>query len=173
MNKKILLYLPIILLSLVVMTSCNDEDEMAALLLYDDQGTQSATISFDMQYVGSTPFNDLITQGIDVSVTNHNNESINDVSIYLTGVTPSSYLADYSTEGKFISLIEAGSTTSPDEYWCYNCGETDEIYVGHFWVNTYSWAGSGNSFEAEFDVSFYHNGNYYSVQESKTFYAKK
>ncbi|MFW6350897.1 MAG: hypothetical protein ACOC2E_00785, partial [Bacteroidota bacterium] len=74
MNKKILLYLPIILLSLGMMTSCNDEDEMAALLLYDDQGTQSATISFNMQYVGSTPFNDLITQGIDVSVTNQNNE---------------------------------------------------------------------------------------------------
>ncbi|MFW5758842.1 MAG: hypothetical protein ACOCYO_09185 [Bacteroidota bacterium] len=173
MNKKIPFYLPIMLLLLVMITACNDEDEMAALLLYDDQGAQSATISFNIQHVESTPVNDLITQGIDVSVTNQNNESIYDVSIYLTNVTPSGYVDDFSEDGKFISFIEAGSTISPDEYWCYNCGETNEVYIGNFWINTYSWAGYGNNFEAEFDISFYHNGNYYSLQESKTFYAKK
>lgn len=172
-NMEKTIYLSIIsIFTLLGFLSCNDEDEIAGMLLYDNQGSIAVNISFNMQHAAMFPFSEITTHGLDVSVTNNNDNPVTDVYITITEVSPYSDWAEYSTESKYISYIDSWSTEEPTEYWCYNCNTADEDYIGHFWVDTYSWVSNGSNIEVTFSIEFIHNGNQQTIEQTRSFITK-
>lgn len=153
--KKLLLYLPVLFVSLALITSCNDQKENIVNAMFVDDGSggggngggvdtdlnYNVQISYDADvndYLnrddGSAEWNEIV--GFDFYVQNPNNTSINNVSVQISSFSPSTIISDYTTDAASIELISAFSQRRLDNYWCFNCDTADEIRIGNFYIVT-------------------------------------
>lgn len=161
-----------VLFSMFSLTSCNETDMVAEMLLYGESGN-NANFSFSMTYASYFPFEDITTHGLDISITNNSEDPLTDVSVSIIEVNPFSDWSDYSSDSRLIGTIAPGSTSEPENYWCYNCNTIDEVYIGHFWVDTYSYISSGNNMEVVFSIEYSYNGDVNTIEQTRSFSTNK
>lgn len=162
---KILKQAMILLLLLIVISSCEDAPEGIQGALFDDESSQLTPLSvtfsltYDSNSNGVVNWNEVV--GYDVYVRNTLPSIINSVVIEITGVSQSSSISEYSTETREITFITSSSTKKSDTYWCYDCNTASEIYIGNFYIVTEFGSGT-SSLTVNYDITFDYEGNEYT-----------
>lgn len=156
MKKLSFLYLSIFIVIGVI--SCEDAPEGIQAALFDETGTNTPALSFSASISYDTGGNFLANWdelvGIDVQVTNNLDNLVTDIEIQLIDFQESSNVVEFPSETREISFLSQFSTVTPQNYWCFNCNEFNEIRIGNFYFVTTP--GSGNAdmtltFRASFD----------------------
>lgn len=171
MNYLRSLFIPsVLLLSLCFFISaCEETDSVASALLYEDDG-DSGGISFSLRNATQWDLgNGVILYGIDIEVTNSTeNESAQDIRLDLVGVTPNSFVSDYSTDRREMSFLSASQSQIFSNYWCFYCDQSNEARVGNFYVIIDKAAGSGAAYQLEFSGRYRLAGENVDVNFSRS-----
>lgn len=131
-------------------SGCEDSDSVASALLYEDRDTGilsfSATPARQWDIGGNS-----ILYGIDVEVTNEaNSRTARNLRLNMTGISPTTFVDNFGTESRQMDFLTASSSRTFTNYWCFFCGESNEIRIGNYYVIISKSAGSGRLYELEF-----------------------
>jgi len=185
--KKLFIYLPVLFISLGLITSCNDQKENITNAMFIDDGSgggggggggSDTDLNYSPQLVYDADINDFLNRddgsaewneivGFDFYVQNTNSSTISNVSVQISSVSPSSYVSEYTTDPAQIEFISAFSQQRMDNYWCFNCDTEDEIRIGNFYIVTID--GNGRvDLTINYSITYTLDGNFNSETYSQT-----
>ncbi|MCH8568366.1 MAG: hypothetical protein LAT67_08890 [Balneolales bacterium] len=156
--KKYILAICLSVFMMLMLSSCDETDRVASVLLYDDDSSLT-TVSFTMNRASAYRLSDGVPiYGLDVFVRNEGETSISSVEITLISVSPSSAYSEFSTERRSISSVLPGQNVRPDFYWCFRCGEATERRIGNFYVFTFTNQSGGQTINVTYRISYRQDG---------------
>ena len=144
---------------LIAISGCEeDPGNITGIIFNENEGNSSSNdvplniiFRYDSNGNNIANWNEMI--GLDVSVRNATSQTIRNVSIQITSITPSSVWSLYDSDAKIIGTIAPNASVSPTTYWCFNCDSSSEIRIGHFYIDLASGSGS-TSMSVNFQVNY-------------------
>lgn len=165
----------------VFMLSCDDSPEGIQNALFDESGVEQPEL--DLSFTFRNDVNNLLDNSktlngipnwseriyFDAIITNRLEESVSDVQLSITGVDNTSLVNNWNTDVLEFGFISRFDSAVPGTYWCFNCNESNEFYLGRTWVIT-SLSGSGTaSVTINLRITFSYQGSFYSQDATHTF----
>jgi len=165
----------------MIFISCDEEPEGIQNALFDDIGSTSPEL--DLSFTFRNDVNNLIdpvkTQNgtanwseriyFDALITNGLDDSVSDVELSITGVDNASLITDWNSAVLDFGFISRFDSAVPGTYWCFNCNEATEVYLGRTWVVT-SLSGFGTStVTINLRITFTYQGSFISQDLTHSF----
>ena len=140
-----------LLMLLLLISGCDESDDIASALLYQDDG-DTGGVSFTMRTVDQWDLGDgTILYGVDVEVFNTTeSEPAENIRLDLVEVSPDSFLQNFSAERREMSFLSPSQSQLFDSYWCFYCDQSNEVRVGNYFVIISQSAGSGERYNLRF-----------------------
>ena len=159
------------------MLSCEEyEPESITNALFDNEGSSQMApeitvdniLTYDANSNGYIEWGEAV--GFDIYIQNLSETEIQDISIFINEITPAyNYYSHESIEAPvYIDFVSPYGSQKSEQYWCFNCGTIDEIYVGNF-VFQVTESNTGTAYlELDIHVEYYQNNSFYSSDVTKS-----
>lgn len=178
--KRFKILFTIICLAILI-TSCEESPEGIQNALFDETGGDQPEL--DLSFTFRTDVNNLLDAGktqngipnwseriyFDTIISNRLEESVDDVTLVITGVDNTSLVSAFNTAVLDFGFISQFDSAVPDTYWCFFCNESNEVYLGRTWVTTSNSGVGTNSITINMRLSFTYQGNFISQDVTHTF----
>ncbi len=161
-------WLAAILLS-AVLFSCSEPDEVVSNLFFEDTPKVFDNLSITMTRVNGWLYDGYPLYGLDISIRNLNQESIDFFSISIHSVSPATHLEEYSDVTRTLTGLQPSQTQKPTTGYYLFAGTANQIYIGNFYVFLKPATPANTDIQVTFNVSLQYDGKQFDAQIEKNF----
>ncbi|MBO6792339.1 MAG: hypothetical protein JJ895_00420 [Balneolaceae bacterium] len=165
----------------VLVVQCEKSPEGIYNALFDDIAAEDIALSLsmnvtkDIQLHGDSAKenNSMANWGeliyFEAKIGNPLPESVSDVELEIVGVNNASHIVDWHNRRLDYDVINPFTSSNPDEYLCLLCGELNEVYLGHTWVEITETNFGTSSITLDIQISFDFRETEYTQETTHTF----